>query len=291
MKRRLFILSMLFSGIACVPNPQTPVRLDLQVRGQNPPGSFESVGGVQVELEQAQLAFGPLYLCAGSSAGELCEVARAEWMGAVVVNLLSAQPQAAGEVQGSRGLIRSWMYDLGFASTLTALKPVQLQAAEALGGNSLSARGFLTFQGRRMPFDVGVVVAQDERSELGVPVIRKSGGEPFFHELKGDERALLISFEVRNWFAKTDFRAYFEQERCRVSGPALTCSAEIEQRCSPQGEVLGRRDCAALGQVCVSSQGCSPRLQIVAGSRAHRGLSLALSGGSRPRFTFVPEES
>ena len=73
---------------ACAETSQERVQIPLEVTGTAPAGTVLSLGDVPVTLTRADLAFGPLYLCAGTQAGELCETARLEWLDSVVVDAL-----------------------------------------------------------------------------------------------------------------------------------------------------------------------------------------------------------
>ena len=81
------------------------------------------MGDVSVTIDRADLAFGPLYLCAGATAGDLCDTARFEWLDSAVVDTTLSDPVKVGELSGVTGTVRSWMYDLGLSSQLTREAP------------------------------------------------------------------------------------------------------------------------------------------------------------------------
>jgi hypothetical protein len=136
------VAQMMLCGMlsACGESSQEHVRFPLFVAGSDHE-AFDAVGDVSVNIEQADLAFGPLYFCAGAQAGELCDTARLEWLESVVVRATDAEPRWAGEITGVTGPVRSWMYDLGFVSLLTQKQPLVLPAAHELGGVSLRITG------------------------------------------------------------------------------------------------------------------------------------------------------
>jgi len=164
-----------------------------------------TVEGWQVELTDARLAFGPLYLCKGTQAGELCDTALLEWLDATEVDLLDDAPRWAGSLSGATGTARSWMYDLGITSIYTAPEPLSLPAAEALGGNSVQLRGVATNGERTISFRAAIPVQQGAETEAGIPVVRKSPSEPFEHEVDLDEAGLWIAFDAAPWLAQVDF--------------------------------------------------------------------------------------
>jgi hypothetical protein len=175
--------------------------------------------GASVTLERADLAFGPLYLCAGTTAGDLCDTARIEWLGSVVVNALAPSPERAGNLTGVTGAVRSWMYDLGISSQLSRSEPFVLDAAAALGDTSLLLRGRADIAGVEMSFDASVRIEQADDTELGVPVVRKSTSETFRHEVSGHEQGLTVRFDPATWVHGLDFGSY--------CGPAGDCPEHV----------------------------------------------------------------
>jgi len=164
-----------------------------------------TVDGWQVELTEARLAFGPLYLCKGTQAGELCETALLEWLDATEVNLLDERERRVGSLQGATGTARSWMYDLGITSVYTEPEPITLPAAESLGGNSVVVAGIATDGGRSVTFRAAIPVQQGAETETGIPVVRKSPGDAFEHEVNAEEEGLVIAFDAAPWLSQVDF--------------------------------------------------------------------------------------
>lgn len=233
---------------ACASTGQSSVELPLYVAGTAVTAPVLSVGGVEVSLDRAELAFGPFYLCAGFQAGELCDTARLEWLESVVVQATDPTPQLAGQLRGVSGTVRSWMYDLGITSLLTQQDPLVLAAAAALGGASLQLEGRALLPVGELTFRAAIPVQQSDSTELGVPVVRKSGSDRFEHEVQRGEAGLLVRFEAASWLSGVDFRVY--------AG---------EGQCSP-------------------GAGCPQSVTVEAGSQAYRSLSNALVAGRRPAF-------
>lgn len=274
----------------CAETGQDRVSIPLYVAGTELPASLASAGGVPIAVERAELAFGPLYLCAGATAGDLCDTARLEWLGTGVVDLAVAAPVRVGELEGITGPVRSWMFDLGISSQLTRAEPFVLEASATLGGASIVIEGSAMLAGVALPLSVAIPIAQSEDTELGVPVIRKSTNEPFSHEVSAGEAGLLVRFDARPWLEALDLRELVEDVACAAGGPALACAGPVEQSCAPDGSVTSSRDCASSGLSCIARVGCAAEVDIAPDTRAFRSLRNALVSGGRPTFEwgFLP---
>jgi hypothetical protein len=277
------------SNFGCAETGQDRIRVALFVAGTGVPDPIVAVGDVLITIDRADLAFGPLYLCAGATAGDLCDTARLEWLDTVVVDTTLSEPATAGELVGITGSVQSWMYDLGISSQLTRPTPFILAAASELGGASFVLEGRAAVDGIELPFSASVPIQQTDDTELGVPVIRKSTTEAFFRDVGNDEAGLVVRFDPGAWVRGIDFRPYATGDACAPAGPAVACERTLEQTCQ-DGVELSRRDCGELGQVCLPGQGCAERLTIEADSEAFRSLRNALVSGGRPSFEwdYVP---
>lgn len=200
--RRALLVCLLVAG--CAETGAVEIAVPLAVAG-TATEPFEGRDGWHISLHRADVAFGPLYLCSGHQAGELCATARAEWLGSVVVDALDPEPTTAGNLTGTSGMTRSWMYDHGITSLLTRAEPLALEAAEALGGSSVVIEGTATRDGERVDFVAEVPVRQTEATERGVPVVRKSTSDLFEHDLTGQEARLIVRFDPRPWLEGVDF--------------------------------------------------------------------------------------
>lgn len=198
----------LLSGVACSSAPQDFVDVPLVARGTSPSGlSLDE--GVRLSLTRADVAFGPLYVCAGAQAGDNCDTARLEWRESAVVNTLDEEPQEIGILSGVTGEVRSFMFDYGITSLLTESEPQIQAAASELGGMSLLVEGVATIDGTEVPFTIGVVVTQTNETERGVSVIRKSSSDVFGGEVTENTSMLEVVFEPAEWL-KALRRADFE---------------------------------------------------------------------------------
>jgi hypothetical protein len=209
---------------------QSQAEVPLYVSGSELAGLVAATGDVMLTIDRAELAFGPLYLCAGAQAGELCDTARLEWLGSVRIDLKEAAPRYAGTLSGTTGRVRSWMYDLGISSQLTASDPFVLDAAQELGGASLVVEGRASQGDLQVPFVVGVVIQQGADVERGVPVVRKGKGDVFNHDVSGAEPGLWVRFDASAWLSKLDLRSELARSACATEA---ACSEPI--RFAPDG--------------------------------------------------------
>lgn len=202
---RLLWLSCIALASGCVDTGQAPVALPLQLAGSTSDAPLTAAGGFSVELERAELAFGPLYLCAGALAGDNCETARLEWLDSVVVDVRSPELVDAGLLTGASGPVRSGMYDLGIASLSTLPEPLVLPAAASLGDRSVRLAGVATRDDERVPFELELAIQQGAEAEIGVSVVRVSDVPGLEHDVTGDEAALIVRFEAGPWLSDMDF--------------------------------------------------------------------------------------
>jgi hypothetical protein len=198
------VVAIAFGGSACIDTGTEPVAIPLSVAGTRADAPFMGRGGWTVQLERADLVFGPLTLCAGATAGALCETAHAEWLDSARVDTLDPQSRSVGEVIGIGGTVRSWMYELGFVSILTADESFATPAVRELG-SSARLTGTATQGSRVVHFDAQVDVQQDPATERGVPVVSKNRDDRFNRELSEPGLELLVRFDPRPWLADVNF--------------------------------------------------------------------------------------
>jgi hypothetical protein len=222
------MLTVVLAAAGCLDTGQERAEVRLRVTGASITERFPTVTEWSVELERADLAFGPLCLCAGYRAGVLCDTARLEWVDSIVVDGLDPEHRDAGVLRGTNGSVRSWMYDLGIVSLLTQQAPQALPAAQALGGNSVVLAGNASKNAHTIRFSLELPITQT--TELGVPVVRKSTGDAFEHEVFGGE-TLSIHFDPRPWVRDVDFDALVEDMDCAPAG----CTAAVRFDADSQG--------------------------------------------------------
>ncbi len=269
--------------LGCSDTGQDRVEIPLRVSGTEPPDKVKTAGGELVTIIRADLAFGPLYLCAGNSAGDLCDISRAEWLGTAVIDTMRDEEVSVGSLTGVTGSVRSYMYDLAISSQLTRSEPYVLSAAKELGGASFVLEGLVTLHGVEVPFSASVPVQQNEATELGVPVIRKGSGESFFQEITGAESSLTLRFDPEAWVRRLDLGSLTEDETCEPNGPSVVCQRSLEVTCD-EGTAESSRDCSASNEVCLAGVGCADEIVLEEGGSAYRSLKVALSTTGRPSF-------
>lgn len=277
-------LTLALALAGCAATGQEDVTVPLFVGGTAIEAPIEGRDAASIVLQRAELAFGPLYLCAGTQAGDLCETARLEWLDAVVVDALDPEAHEIGELDGISGPVRSWMYDLGFASLLTEPEPLALPATDALGRASVRIEGIATVGAIALPFSASVRVRAEEETEAGVPIVRKSTGDAFEHDVQPGDPGLLVRFDPAAWVADIDFATLVSNEGCEPGGPIVACAGTVESQCDADGDVLVERDCASGGEICVSGLGCSASLEITDGAPAAFSIRNQLVAGARPIF-------
>ena len=319
---KVCLLFTTLSVTSCIDTGADQLRIPLYVSGialenfgtltQQPMSEDADVPAIELDsgqyllIDQAKLAFGSLYLCAGTSAGDLCDTARAEWLDSVVIDLLDEQIMSAGELIGHSGIVRSWMFDLGLSSLLTHRTPYELEAAQELNGASLVLNGRVrnkmnqdetnTTDGiEEFPFSISVKIQQSEDTELGVPVIRKSNSESFEHDLTKGDSSLLIRFPLASWLRNLKFSSYFRtiDQACEGGNPdqvqtdyKLSCLGTIEQTCNLNTGEVETRDCSNFSQHCLPNYGCVDELKITSDSEQYRTVRNAILIEGRPDFVW-----
>jgi hypothetical protein len=272
---------------SCIDTGQEQVEIPLYLAGTNVTEPVSAVGDLAVTIERADLAFGPLYLCAGNTAGDLCETARLEWLESAVVDTLNDDAMAVGSMSGVTGSVRSWMYDLGISSQLTRPEPYILEAARDLGNASFVLEGSVLISEVNLPFSAKVAIQQEDTNELGIPVIRKGSETKFFHEVTGTEHRLTLRFDASAWVSRIDFFPFLEVATCDTSHATIVCDGQVELTCDSDASLVGSRECSALEQVCIKGQGCVDELILEEGSETYRSLAIALTTTGRPTFRWT----
>jgi hypothetical protein len=282
-----FALALLH--VSCIDTGQHELSIPLRVGGSSPE-PVAGANGWSIVLHEAALAFGPLYLCAGYQAGSLCESARAEWTDSAVVDALDSNAFEVGQLTGVSGPVRSWMYDLGITSLLTQQRPEVLSAASSLGGNSVRISGVATKGTRTLPFAIAMPVQQDEMTEIGASVVRKSTADVFEHRLTDKDQALTVRFDAAPWVREIDFESLVEDGACMADGAPLVCAENVELRCDESGAIATRRDCGQMNQTCIRAQGCVDHVELDPDSQGFRAVKGAIVAGARPSFEWMNEQ-
>lgn len=200
------VIALALWVVACADTEQAQLDVPLHVAGTDVV-AFETTRGVSVTLDRVDLAFGPLYLCSSVEAGEACDVARAEWLDAVVVDVLDATATEVGSLRSTTGSYRSFMFDLGISSLLTHDDALVSEAAQTLDANSIVIEGRVQLEGDETPFALALPIARTDDNELGVPVVRVRAEPASQHHIAEGDRDVTVRFDARPWLRGVDFAA------------------------------------------------------------------------------------
>ncbi|WP_437904311.1 hypothetical protein WME95_38505 [Sorangium sp. So ce327] len=190
------LLLLAAPAIGCADTSQPEVSYDA-IAEAAPPGAIAARAWT-VELEEATVAFGPVYFCSASGgAATLCDAAVAEMISIARVDLLDPAPQPLGRVHGFEGRIQSASFDYGVHWFLTEASPTP--APEAPGGHSARLRGRATRGAQVLDFVAEVDAVPQNPGQNAVPSIgldARVGAEPV---------RLVVRFDVATWIARVDF--------------------------------------------------------------------------------------
>lgn len=272
--------------LACSTAGPERAAIPLELGGEAGATPIETEAGPTLELDEARLAFGPLYFCASPSGAEYCDIARLEWLDTAVVDLLSDEPEQVGVLSGSTGPIASFLCDLSISSQLTQDDPFILEAAQALGGHSLRLRGTVSLGERRLPFSLDLAIAQTESTVQGVPVIQSPPSQDLGRDVTAELTGLFMQFSVARWLAPVDWTPYFVEGSCGSGAAEPICQGDSSVTCTDAGEVDSVDDCAEKGQICLPGRGCQDELVPSEGDAAVRSLKAAILSDFGPKFTW-----
>lgn len=167
-----------------------------------PPDPFV-VDGVTVTLDRAEVAFGPLYLCATAAASsDLCPSAQAELADAAVVDLLAGEDQSLGDIHGVSGAIRSatWDYGLTWFATQTQVDALP----EAPDGHAAVFEGTIS----RGPDSIAFALRVDARPQFQGS--RTVQGAPARADVDDAAVTLVVAFDAAAWLRGVDFAALLD---------------------------------------------------------------------------------
>ena len=191
----LTLATLLSLGTACGSTGAEPFTYPALARGPGP--GPHALGDWQVTLTRADVAIGPVYLCATAAASpDLCDVALAEFTDAAVVDALAAS-QPLGELDARPGEPRSAMLDYGISWFTTDTRP----RARTELGHSAHLVGTAVQGDQSLRFDAIVDVAPPLRGSPALVGVRAHS------ETQDQGSRLELRVDPRAWLTGVDFDA------------------------------------------------------------------------------------
>jgi len=172
-------------------------RVDIALSAEGVAARPVMLSGATLTLTRADVAFGPVWLCASEGArAELCEVALAELRDTVVMRALDPTPQPLGALTGTTGDVRSSLFDYGISWLLTASTPQP--SARAVDGHSAILEGTLTRDGRTVRFRAAIDVLPRVRGDAALNAQRTS------HTIEGEGERMTLIADPHRWVDRLD---------------------------------------------------------------------------------------
>lgn len=200
--RRVYVALVMCVMASCADAGGANVSIPVFARGAEPTPFV--AGTWTVTLAQAEVVFGPLWLCAAEGDQASCETARMVNLNAFTVNLLESEAQPVGALQGVEGSVGTYWFDYGVVSLLTQDEPLILPPAEALGG-SVRLIGTAQKGGLVVAFDILLTVSQTAGNvERGVPVVRRASDD-IAHIVDSSTQELGVEFDPSLIFVSVNF--------------------------------------------------------------------------------------
>lgn len=195
MKRAMMVVLALALA-ACERTGSTYVAVPLHGAGALR-APFE-VEGWSVELDRADVAFGPVWLCATMAADpEFCATSVLELTETVTIDGLAPAPEPLGTMHGIRGSVRSAMFDYGISWLPTAARAAANEGAPE--GRSARFAGTATRGAESFAFTCDLELTPIMQGSLVVRGLRIPA-----HDVAVDD-ALVVRVDPRAWLSSLDF--------------------------------------------------------------------------------------
>lgn len=158
-----------------------------------------AAGEWTVDLERAELGFGPLWLCTTEAASpEHCETAVLELTETVTIDALDPEVRMLATTHGITGTVRSAMWDYGISWLPAA--PRARPNDGAPGGHSARFAGAATHSdGRSFTFTCDLDLPPIMQGAILVPGQRVEA-----HAIGGSDDALVVRVDPRAWWRRVD---------------------------------------------------------------------------------------
>ncbi|MDQ3031040.1 MAG: hypothetical protein M3Y87_01380 [Myxococcota bacterium] len=194
---RAIAITLAALGLAgCVETGRTYVELPLS--GEGVADEPFDAGEWTIDLDRADVAFGPLWLCSTESASpEHCETSILELTETVTIDALDPEARMLATTYGITGTVRSAMWDYGISWLPAAPRPRANEGAP--DGHSARFAGEATHpDGRRFAFTSDVDLPPIMQ---GAIVVR--GRRVDAHSVTTDD-ALVVHVDPRAWWRRVD---------------------------------------------------------------------------------------
>ncbi len=196
--RLAFAIALGAASAACVPDTGRDI-VEVSLASAGTGAGPYAIDGFEVTLDRADVAIGPLYLCATEVPDfDLCDEAHFEWLDPFVVDALDAAPSAVGAMSGTTGQVHTAFFDFGIAWYLTAAEPTAGPAA--LGGHSAILEGVATRGADVVRFSAAIDVVPIARGVVSVK------GRDAERDVRGGQ-ALTVRVDPGALLAAVDFDA------------------------------------------------------------------------------------
>lgn len=170
--------------------------VSVPVFAQGTPSRPVTIEGAQLRLTKAEVAFGPLYLCATESAeSELCETALAELLNTQSCDALSAEEQPLATLEGTTGSVRSGFFDYGITWGLTQQGP-RANPGSARGHSARFEGEIELDDGTRFTFEAEVDIDPLSAGDAAVNGLKTR------HTLSQQTQALTVRFDPNAWLRR-----------------------------------------------------------------------------------------
>ena len=178
-----------------------PVSVPLMGGGAVDGSHFVTSDGWSVDLDDARIAFGPVYFCATTSADlENCPAAIAELRSAVTIDALDPSPEMLGTIEGRAATLRSATWDYGRPYFLSAAAPGPIAGAVD-GEHSARFSGTASKDGTSFHFVAELNISAPVSGITAVHGFRTT------HTLIDDDDALTVRFDVPRVIERLDLDA------------------------------------------------------------------------------------
>ncbi len=201
-RRTLAAILLLCTALLSCGDTASP-RLTIEALARGTKARDVKIDGATLRLTRAEIAFGPLYLCATESAeSELCDTALAELLASQVVDGLAPQSQALGNLEATTGSVRSGFFDYGISWGLSQQGP---SLSEGAGDHSARLEGKVELDtGEKLRFVADIDINPLSAGDAAVNGLRTR------HDLSANTARMSVIFDPNAWLRRVKREALLE---------------------------------------------------------------------------------